>query len=299
MITSIVCDISGCRMRVHKVKGKLAVITGGSSGLGYAIAEALAKQGFHLLLVARNITKLQASATQIREQFKVNVTVISVDVTQTEDIKRLNIEVKKLGPCADLIVNSAGIVSAGFLDDTPLQEWERLYHVNILGLVSVLQGLLPDMKLQSKLDGEERHIVNISSAAAYTGLPGMSGYAASKAALIALSEVLAHEVFADNIGVSVICPEFVNTPIGQSLQLFGRLNNTKSKQVIKKMFERSTLNQRQLALATLQAIEKKKGLIPVGKQATLSYHFKRLMPNIFFKYLEYKLNNGLVSKASK
>lgn len=275
-------------MKVHNVKGRLALVTGGSSGIGYAIAEALAKQGFNLLLVARNKNKLQTAATELAKQYKVNTHIASIDVTNVEAVNQLASLVRNIAPCADLVVNSAGIVSGGFLIDTPLEEWDRLYQFNVRGLVSVLQNLLPDMEKQYQLDGQERHIVNIASAAAYLCPNGMAAYSSTKAGVISLSEVLAHELSSQKIGVTVVCPEFVKTPIGEKVQLFGRFDTPRAHKVIKKMFEKSTITPEQLAVKTLKAIEKNKTLIAAGKQATFAYHFKRLMPDRFFNLIESK-----------
>jgi len=273
-------------MKLSNSKNKLAVITGGSSGLGYAIAKELAKKGFDLLLVARNKQQLKDARLKLITEMGVKVDTVSVDVSNEEDVRCLHEMVRDLAPCADIIINSAGIVSAGYLEDTPLTEWDRLYNVNVRGLVSVLQTLLPDMVRQSVIDSKQRHIVNIASAAAYTCTPGMSAYGFTKAGVLALSESLAHEVAPSKIGVTTVCPEFVNTPIGNKVALFGRINNPRSKRKIEKMFELSTITTEQLAEKVIAAIEAGKLVVPAGKQAILAYRLKRFMPVRFFKLIQ-------------
>lgn len=273
-------------MKLSSAKGKLAVITGGSSGLGYAIAKELASQGFDLLLVARNEAQLKEASSKLIADSDVKVHTTSVDVSKEEDVLSLKETVRSLAPCADIIVNSAGIVSGGFLEDTPLAEWDRLYNVNVRGLVSVLKSLLPDMIKQGDIDGKERHIVNIASAAAYTATGGMSAYGSTKAGVLALSESLAHEVAPSHIGVTTVCPEFVKTPIGSKIMLFGRMDNARSKRIIEKMFDRSTITTEELAVKVLKAITSGKLVVPAGKQATIAYHFKRVMPVRFFKMID-------------
>lgn len=272
-------------MKVYQVKNKLAVVTGGSSGIGFAIAQALAEQGFLLLLVARNKQKLDEAARQLSEQYKCTVHTASVDVTNIEQVQSLADTVRGIAPCADLIVNSAGIVSAGFLTDTPLEEWDRLYQFNVRGLVSVLQTLIPDMQVQFYKDREQRHIVNLASASAYSNTPGMSAYGSTKAGVISLSESLAHELAAENIGVTAVCPEFVKTPIGEAVTLFGRMEHPKIHRAIKKGFEHSTITVEQLAAKVLDAVTKNKLLVPAGKQASFIYHYKRLLPRRGFKLI--------------
>jgi len=177
-------------MNVYQVKNKLAVITGGSSGIGLSIAKELAKQGFSLLLVARNQQKLAAASEQISTEHGTPVFTASIDVTNIEQVKSLADRVKEIAPCADLLVNSAGIVSGGYLTETPLEEWDRLYQFNVRGLVSVLQSLIPDMRKQFHQDGERCHIVNLASAAGYMNTLGMAAYGSTKAGVISLSESL-------------------------------------------------------------------------------------------------------------
>lgn len=272
-------------MKLSNSKGKLAVITGGSSGLGYAIAHKLALQGFDLLLVARNEQQLKEAAGQLVTDTGVKVQTTSVDISKEEEVISLYETVRNLAHSADIIINSAGIVSAGFLEDTPLTEWDKLYNINVRGLVSVLQTLLPDMIKQNAEDGQERHIVNIASAAAYTCTAGMCAYGFTKAGVVALGESLAHEVASSKIGVTTVCPEFVNTPIGNKVTLFGRMENPRSRRRIEKMFERSTITTEQLAEKVISAIESNTLLAPAGKQATLAYRFKRFMPVRFFNMI--------------
>ena len=272
-------------MNVYQVKNKLAVITGGSSGIGLSIAKELAKQGFSLLLVARNQQKLYEASAQISAKFGAQVFTASIDVTNTEQVKSLADRVKEIAPCADLIVNSAGIVSGGYLLDTPLEEWDRLYQFNVRGLVCVLQSLIPDMQKQFYQDGERRHIVNLASAAGYMNTLGMAPYGSTKAGVISLSESLAHELINENIGVTAVCPEFVKTPIGEKVTLFGRMDNPKVHKRIQKGFEKSTITAEQLAVNTLKAIAKNKLFVPMGKQAGFLYHLKRLLPQFAFNLI--------------
>ncbi len=285
-------------MNVYQVKNKLAVITGGSSGIGLAIAKELAEQGFTLLLVARNQQKLDKAAQQISDQFNATVYTESIDVTDIVQVKSLAGAVKNIAPCADLIVNSAGIVSAGFLTDTPLEEWDRLYQFNVRGLVSVLQALIPDMQCQYHQDGERRHIVNLASAAGYMNTLGMAAYGSTKAGVISLSESLAHELAPEKIGVSAVCPDFVKTPIGETVTLFGRMDHPKTHKKIKNSFEKSTITAEQLALRTLKAVSQSKLLIPMGKQALFLYYFKRLLPKYAFELI-YKSSMSSAQKRTK
>ncbi|MDT0596480.1 SDR family NAD(P)-dependent oxidoreductase [Glaciecola petra] len=272
-------------MKTRNVDQKLAVITGGSSGLGLAIGEALANEGFDLLLIARDELKLTSVKRELTEKYKVKIHIASIDVTNPKQVSLLRDIVLNIAPSADLVVNSAGIVSAGLLVETPLEEWDRLYAFNVKGVVSVLQTLLPDMLIQSENDGVSRHIVNIASASSVLNLAGMAAYSATKAGVITISETLAHELHSKNIGVTAVCPEFVKTPIGSSLKLFGRMDSPRSRKQVQKMFEKSTITPAELAQRTLDAVSKNSIVIMAGRQASLANVLKRIAPNLFFKLI--------------
>jgi len=272
-------------MNIQDLNGKLAVITGGSSGIGYCVAEQLARHGCRLLLAARDINNLQHAADKLSKVSVHKVNVVSVDIANARDIDKLKLAVENLAPAADIVINSAGVVSCGKLDETPYAEWQRLYSLNVAGVVQILQALLPAMRVQSKHDKQQRHIVNIASAAGLMGFPGMSAYSATKGAVISLSECMRSELRHTPIGVTAVCPSFVQTPIASKIQIFGSMLNPKTQQRIKEMFAADNLTPEKVALATLQAIAKNQGLLVVGKQAKIAYLIKRLSPYLFEKFV--------------
>jgi len=272
-------------MILSQLDGKLAVVTGGSSGIGYSIAKGLACRGANILLVARNQDKLDDAAEKLRGVSSSNIEVLSADITQAEDVERLKKAVHSIAKAADIVVNSAGIVSAGLLDETPISEWHRLHDINVFGLVQMLQSLIPAMREQSKLDGQERHIVNMASAAGLMGMQGMSAYGATKAAVIALSASLRVELAPLKIGVTVVCPDFVQTPIAEAVQLFGRMKNPQTKKGIQKRFKAAGLTPEIVAAKTLVAMEKNQSMVVVGKEAIWGYRLKRLSPKLVERML--------------
>lgn len=266
-------------------KNKLCVITGGSSGIGYCVAEALARDGARLMLVARNAEALDAAAERLRGQGAAEVVTCSADVTRAEDVARMALAVSDMGSAADLVVTSAGVVSAGLLEDVPLEEWRRLHEVNVIGLVAVLQALLPAMRSRAKNGGGGGHIVNIASAAGLVGFPGMAAYGATKSAVIGLSESLRAEVSELGIGVTALCPGFVKTPIAEKITLFGRMNTPRTQKMIAQWFQRNDLNPERVARAALAAVRHDRALVVVGKDATSGYWTKRLFPSVLRRVL--------------
>ncbi|WP_043768866.1 SDR family NAD(P)-dependent oxidoreductase [Algiphilus aromaticivorans] len=265
--------------------GKLCVITGGSSGIGYSIAERLAAQGARLLLVARDPVALERAAQSLRTRGAAEVAVLAADVTQEADRARLVPAVAAMGEAADLVVTSAGIVSAGLLEETPLAEWQRLHALNVLGLVGVLQTLLPAMRARAEAGGGGGHILNIASAAGLVGFPGMSAYGATKAAVVALSESLRAELSALGIGVTAVCPGFVQTPIADKLALFGRMDSPRTRKGIARWFARNKLTPETVARRALAAAAADRPLLVVGRDARAGYLGKRWAPALFRRSL--------------
>src|SRR3546814_6089547 len=107
---------------------------------------------------------------------------LSADVASDADRQKLAPAIAAMGEAADLVVNSAGIVSGGLLSDVPMEEWRRLHEVNVLGLLRVLHACLPAMQARAAHGADGGHLVNIASAAGLVSFPGLSAYGATKSA---------------------------------------------------------------------------------------------------------------------
>lgn len=258
--------------------GKLCVVTGGSSGIGLAIAELLAAQGARLLLLARDPVQLDAAATRLRGLGAAEVVTLSADVASDEQMAALAPAIAALAPAADLIVNCAGIVSAGFVEEVPLAEWRRLHDINVLGVVRVLQASLPAMQARAARGEGGGHIVNIASAAGLVGFSGLGAYGATKAAVAGLGESLRGELRGSGIGVTTVCPGFVKTPIAGKLRLFGRMDTPRTQRFIDNWFEQNNLEAQTVARKALDGVRRNRRLVVVGRDAVSGYWTKRLSP---------------------
>lgn len=278
-------------MKISNLKGKLVVVTGGSSGIGYSIAEQFAQRGADILLVARNQDKLNTTASNLRKTHNSRIETISAEITNQQDANKIGEFVSATWGCADIIISSAGIVSGGRVHDTPIEEWDRLHNTNVRGLVLVLQALIPAMIAANKKDGADRHIVNIASAAAYIGLTGLGAYAATKAAVVAIGESLRAELAVNNIGVSTIAPGNVRTPIIDTVQIFGSLNTPRALKAYQKMFNASKLFPEGVTKKVLQAVDKNRAFYAVGSEAVATYYLKRLSTRLLAKILSYLMKS--------
>jgi len=193
--------------------GTVALITGASSGIGEAAARELATHGATVVLVARRADRLETLANEIRAS-GATALAIEADVTQRPQadaaVERAVLELGRL----DVLVNNAGVMLLGPIRDAPVEEWERMVQVNVLGLLYCARAALPH--LLAAADREPRRtadLVNISSVAGRTVRLGSGVYNATKHAVGAFSESLRQEVTGNHVRVSLIEPGAVETEL--------------------------------------------------------------------------------------
>lgn len=194
-----------------RLEGKVALITGASSGIGEATALALAAEGAQVAVVARRAERLQELVKRIHEQDGTAVPVVA-DVADEKQVQNVVNHVKgKLGRI-DILVNNAGLMLLGLIDGANTEDWRRMVDVNIMGLLYTTHSVLPIMKEQ-----KSGHIINISSVAGRTARAGSGVYNVTKWGVVALSEALRQEVYKDHIRVSVIEPGAVATELTEHI----------------------------------------------------------------------------------
>jgi len=189
------------------LQGKRVLITGAASGIGLECARAFARRGAHLVISDINATALDGLQREVAGM-GVGCLAQPCDVTSEESVAALAAAVHAEGPL-DVLVNNAGIAYLGSFEEMKLAWWRRTFDVNVLGIVHAIQAFLPAMRAA----GGERKIVNVASLAGVAPAPNMSAYAASKHAVIGLSEVLALELHDSRVSVLVVCPGIINTNI--------------------------------------------------------------------------------------
>jgi NADP-dependent 3-hydroxy acid dehydrogenase YdfG len=197
----------------ERLDGTVALITGASSGIGEATALALAEQGAAVVLAARRADRLEALAAKIREGGG-TVRAITADVADERQARdAVEFTVAELGRL-DTLVNNAGVMLLGPAVDAPLEEWQRMVGVNVLGLLYCAHAALPHL-LRAAEDGPRRvaDMVNISSVAGRRATSGSGVYNATKHAVGAFSEALRQEVTGRHVRVSLVEPGAVETEL--------------------------------------------------------------------------------------
>jgi uncharacterized protein len=180
-------------------QSKVALITGGSSGLGKAIAKALVRQGARVVVVARGAERVAATVGELEREGG-NVLGMVADITRDDDVQRMLQETLSTFGRLDLLVNCAGASARGALTDTGPDEFERLMKLNLIALVRCTQAVLP------RLLERRGHLINIGSLASKSAGPYLGAYAATKFAVAAYSQQLRLELGQKGLHVLLVCP---------------------------------------------------------------------------------------------
>jgi 3-oxoacyl-[acyl-carrier protein] reductase len=188
-----------------KLDGKVAVVTGGATGIGRGIAMLYAKEGCDLALIDRNGDGAETVAAAIRALGR-RALAVKADVGSEAEIDAAFATIRKEFGDPDILVNNAGIVTVGRLETMPTAQFDDMIRINLKSVFLCTRAVLPGMR--KKRYGR---IVNISSQLAYKGGEGMAHYAAAKAGILGITRSLAYEVTADNIAVNAICPGPIDT----------------------------------------------------------------------------------------
>jgi len=195
------------------LRDEVAIVTGGSQGLGKEIARALAQHGATAVLASRNLEKLDAVAHEIL-QAGGKAEAVRCDISKFADVQNLVGRVIGSFSKIDILINNAGMnVPPRPLVDFPEEDWQRIIDTNLKGTYYCCKAVCPEMMRQKK-----GRIINISSIAGTVGFPGMGPYGAAKAGIIQLTKVLALELADYNITVNGIAPGFFDTPLRDNLR---------------------------------------------------------------------------------
>ena len=193
-------------------RGKVAVVTGAASGIGFGLARRFASEGMKVVMADIEEPALKSAADEL-EMDGAEVLAVVTDVSDHDAVQSLAAATFDRFGTAHVICNNAGVGTGGLAWEVSEAQWRWIVGVNLMGVVHGIQAFVP--KLVEQGDG---HVVNTASAAGLITGPGMSPYYATKHAVVALSESLAADlaIAGSNVGVSVLCPEFVRTRINES-----------------------------------------------------------------------------------
>jgi NAD(P)-dependent dehydrogenase (short-subunit alcohol dehydrogenase family) len=195
---------------------KVAVITGGASGIGRGTALAMARRGTDLVIADVNDRRLEETCAAIVALGR-RAVAVHCDVSFDADVERLSATARRQMGRVDILMNNAGVVLRGALEQIPLADWEWSFGINLFGVVRGIRAFLPDM-----IERGSGYIINTGSVAGLIALTGEGApYVASKFAVVGLSEALALYARPRGIGVSVLCPGAVDTNLHETERAIG------------------------------------------------------------------------------
>jgi len=268
-------------------KNKVVVITGASSGIGKACAEEFASRGANLILAARQYVTLCELTAEIEEKYKVKAVAVQVDVSVEEDCNYLIKQAMVTFGRIDVLVNNAGISMRALFNDLDLSVLKNLMDVNFWGTVYCTKYALPEI-LKTK-----GTIVGVSSIAGYRGLPGRTGYSASKFAMNGFLEALRTELLKTGVKVLVACPGFTSSNIRvAALSKDGLAHGETS------MEEEKMMSPQEVALNIVDGVASGKRTLIMTSQGKLTVWLNKLLPGLadtlVFKHFT-KEKNALIN----
>ena len=254
---------------------KRAVITGGASGLGLATAEWLAKRGWHLGLLDRDVARLGEAVGALTALGAGAVSTHVVDVGDEGAVRQAVDEFAGAHGGLDYALNAAGVaVFAPFLD-TPPQDWEWILRINVLGVASSCRAELPHM-----LASGGGLIVNVASAASFVCGGDMSAYSVSKAGVVALSESLDQEHRGSGVQVTAAMPGFFRTRLLEHARAPDDMLHT-----ARKIMHKSNLEAPPVALEILERSARGERHVVLPREYRYLWRYKRLSPSAFQRFM--------------
>jgi NAD(P)-dependent dehydrogenase (short-subunit alcohol dehydrogenase family) len=203
--------------RGNDFAGKRCLLTGAASGIGRATALKLAAQGAELYLTDRNAEGLETTVADARALGAAVPEHRALDISDYEEVARFASDIHDNHPAMDVVMNIAGVSAWGTVSALRHEHWKSMVDINLMGPIHVIETFVPPMVAA----GKGGHLVNVSSAAGIVAMPWHAAYSASKYGLRGVSEVLRFDLARHRIGVSVVVPGAVKTPLVETVQIVG------------------------------------------------------------------------------
>jgi short-subunit dehydrogenase len=253
---------------MRELRGKTALVTGAASGIGRAIASRLAAEGVHLFLVDINEVGL-AKVVEDLQREGAEVIGRRCDVAQPRDISAAVAEILSRWGGVDILVNNAGITYYGRTERMSAEHWDKLLRVNLLSHIQFTRELLPSL-----LARPQAHVLNVCSMFGLVGMPKLAAYTTTKFAMVGFSDSLRAEYGREGLGVTALCPGFVDTNLFASAPLGEKQQAPKIPPAI------FCTTPEKVARAAVKAIRRDRRMVVISPWAKFLVSVKRLVPGI-------------------
>jgi NAD(P)-dependent dehydrogenase (short-subunit alcohol dehydrogenase family) len=265
------------KVGVRDLRDKRCLITGAASGIGRSTAIAAADQGAELFLTDRNGEGLESVAAEIREAGGTVSHFGAVDLVDHEAVVAFAAEVHAIAPSMDVVMNVAGISTWGKIEQLEHEHWRRTIEIDLIGPISVLECFVPPM-IEARRGG---HVVNVSSVAGLFGLPWHAPYSAAKFGLRGVSEVLRFDLRKNRIGVSLVCPGAVKTPLVGTVDIVGVDRDSPKMRKLIALFERRAVTPESVAEKIIEAIEKNRYMVFTSPDGRFLHWLQRYLEPVY------------------
>lgn len=251
---------------------KRCLLTGAASGIGRATALELARRGAELYLTDRDAEGLEQTVADARALGAVVAEHRALDISDYDEVARFAADIHSRHPAMDVVMNIAGVSAWGTVDRLSHRQWRSMIDINLMGPIHVIETFVPPM-VAARRGG---HLVNVSSAAGIVALPWHAAYSASKYGLRGLSEVLRFDLARERIGVSVVVPGAVRTPLVKTVEIAGVDREHPKVAPWIDRFSGHAVSPEHVARAMLTGIARNRFLIYTSPDIRALYVFKRV-----------------------
>jgi NAD(P)-dependent dehydrogenase (short-subunit alcohol dehydrogenase family) len=280
------------RPDLRSLTGRRVLVTGAASGIGRATALAAAAEGAVLSLTDRDDDRLRQVALEAADRGATVAHAVAADVSDYGQVRAFADQVHADTDALDVVLNVAGISTWGSVDRLSHEQWQRQVDVNLMGPIHVIESFVPPMMAA----GRGGHLVNVSSAAGLIGLPWHAAYSAAKFGLRGVSEVLRFDLRPYGIGVSLVCPGAVATPLTDTVEIAGIDKDHPAVQQLHRRFVRHAVSPERAATAILDGVRRDRYLVYTSREIRAAHLLQRFAPPAYALVMQ--RINGLATRAA-